>query len=69
MDDIVRQPLDRQYESWNRLDRGVLRRWQPVVPLWYSGVSMAHGSRIRGMADDSLLGMPTWGRIWVAPAT
>jgi peptide/nickel transport system substrate-binding protein len=66
MDRLVREPLAKQYPDWNGLDRTILRRWQPVVPLWYAGVAMAHGSRIEGMADDPVHGMPTWGRIWVS---
>jgi peptide/nickel transport system substrate-binding protein len=62
-------PLEDQPDAWSRLDRRVLRRWQPVVPLWYGGVAMAHGSRIEGMADDSVRGMPTWTQIWVSPGS
>ncbi|MGC4112137.1 MAG: ABC transporter substrate-binding protein [Nocardioides sp.] len=58
-------PLDLSGPAWNRLDHAVLRRWQPIVPLWYTGVAMAHGSRIEGMADDTVTGMPTWSHLWV----
>jgi peptide/nickel transport system substrate-binding protein len=60
-------PLEQMGEAWNRLDHHVLRRWSPIVPLWYGGVAMAHGTRIEGMADDSVLGMPTWKSLWVSP--
>jgi len=64
---IERLPLDQMPAPWNRLDRDVMRHRQPVVPLWYGGVAMQHGSRIQGMADDTVLGMPTWGTLWVSP--
>jgi peptide/nickel transport system substrate-binding protein len=64
---IERLPFDQVAEAWNRLDHQVLVRHQPIVPLWYAGVAMAHGSRIEGMQDDTVHGMPTWGRIWVSP--
>lgn len=64
---IRRLPLEQQAQQWNRLDAATMRRWFPVVPIAYGGVAMAHGSRIRGMYDDSVRGMPTWGQIWVAP--
>jgi peptide/nickel transport system substrate-binding protein len=64
---IERMPLDLQPPEWNRLDIGTMTRWFPLVPISYGGVDMAHGSRIRGMADDSVRGMPTWNHIWVAP--
>jgi hypothetical protein len=60
-DDIVTQ-------SWPERDR-IMARYFPVVPISYGGIAMAHGSRIMGMHDDSVLGMPTWDDIWVAPAT
>jgi len=64
---IDRLPLDQMAAPWNRLDRDIMRHRQPVVPLWYGGVAMRHGSRIQGMADDTVLGMPTWGTLWVSP--
>jgi peptide/nickel transport system substrate-binding protein len=66
---VERLPLDQQGQAWNRLDRRVLHRWQPIVPLWYAGVAMAHGSRIEGMVDDTVRGMPAWSQIWVADAS
>lgn len=62
-------PLEQQPAEWNRLDVDTMARWFPVVPISYGGVAMAHGSRIRGMHDDSVRGMPTWNYLWVAPAT
>jgi hypothetical protein len=47
----------------------MLRLRQPIVPLWYGGVAMSHGSRIEGMDDDSVRGMPTWSQLWVSPAS
>ncbi len=44
----MRLPFDQIAEGWNQLDHQVLVRHRPLVPLWYGGVSMAHGSRIRG---------------------
>jgi peptide/nickel transport system substrate-binding protein len=64
---IAGLPLAQSDEAWNRLDHTVLRRWSPIVPLWYAGVAMAHGSQIMGMADDTVDAMPTWQRLWVSP--
>lgn len=59
-------PFAEQAPAWNVLDQQVMKRWVPVVPLWYGGVAMAHGSRIQGMYDDSVHGMPTWQQLWVS---
>jgi peptide/nickel transport system substrate-binding protein len=63
---IHRMPIDQQAAPWNRLDVTALSRWFPVIPVSYGGVDMAHGSRIMGMHDDNVRGMPTWNDIWVA---
>lgn len=65
---IVRLPLDQIPDAWNALDHHVIGHLSPIVPLWYGGVSMAHGSRIQGMADDNVRGMPTWSQIWISDA-
>jgi peptide/nickel transport system substrate-binding protein len=62
---VARLPLSQQGAAWNKLDHVVLQRSQPVVPIWYAGAAMAHGSRIKGMADDTVRGMPTWQRVWI----
>jgi peptide/nickel transport system substrate-binding protein len=64
---IERMPLEMQPREWDRLDLGTMTRWFPLVPISYGGVDMAHGSRIRGMYDDIVRGMPTWTYLWVAP--
>jgi hypothetical protein len=66
IDYFIHGPLDEQPGWWNALDHTVLERWSPIVPLWYRGLAMAHGSAIRGMADDTTLGMPAWSALWVS---
>ena len=41
-------------------------RWAPEFAVSYGGVDMAHGSRVNGMSDDTILGMPTWQQLSVA---
>jgi hypothetical protein len=42
-----------------------MTKYFPLFPTYYGGVVMAHGSRIKGMYDDSALGMPTWNTIYI----
>jgi peptide/nickel transport system substrate-binding protein len=65
IDQIQLLPLDEQPAAWNDLDQQVMSDYFPLFPTYYGGVVMAHGSRVQGMADDSALGMPTWGTMWV----
>ena len=65
VDQIQLMPLSEQPGAWNALDKQVMTQYFPLFPTYYGGVVMAHGSRIKGMADDSALGMPTWNTMWV----
>ena len=58
-------PLDQQPKAWNDLDKEVMTKYFPLFPTYYGGVVMAHGSQVKGMSDDSALGMPTWNTMWV----
>ena len=65
VDQIQLMPLSEQPGAWNALDKQVMTQYFPLFPTYYGGVVMAHGSRVKGMADDSALGMPTWNTMWV----
>jgi peptide/nickel transport system substrate-binding protein len=65
IDEIQLMPLSEQPSAWNDLDKEVMTRYFPLFPTYYGGVVMAHGSRVKGMYDDSALGMPTWNTMWI----
>ena len=65
IDQIQLMPLDQQPKAWNDLDKEVMTKYFPLFPTYYGGVVMAHGSKVKGMSDDSALGMPTWNTMWV----
>jgi peptide/nickel transport system substrate-binding protein len=67
MSRIELMPLDQQPAAWSALDEQVMKTYFPLFPTYYGGVVMAHGSAIRGMADDPTVGMPTWKQLWVSP--
>jgi peptide/nickel transport system substrate-binding protein len=60
-------PLAQQAAAWNALDKKIAMQYFPLFPTYYTGVAMAHGSKINGMYDDNTLGMPTWKDMWVSP--
>lgn len=66
IEDAFALPADEQPAEWNKLDEEVMTEYLPVVPQWYTGVAMAHGSRINGHANDNTLGAPTFRDIWVS---
>jgi peptide/nickel transport system substrate-binding protein len=59
-------PAEEQPAAWNELDREIMTEYLPVVPNYYSGVAMAHGSRIQGFNNDVTLGAPTFRDIWIS---
>lgn len=59
-------PTDEQPAAWNALDQEIMTEYLPLIPMYYSGVAMIHGSRIQGMENDNTLGAPTFDRIWVS---
>ena len=66
---IQLMPLNEQPGAWNDLDKQVMSQYFPLFPTYYGGVVMAHGSQVKGMYDDSALGMPTWGTMSVGVRT
>jgi peptide/nickel transport system substrate-binding protein len=63
---IQKLPLAQQADAWNNLDKSIAKKYFPLFPTYYGGITEAHGSRIQGMSDDNTLGMPTWKDIWIS---
>jgi len=55
-----------QPAAWQKLEQEIMTKYLPVVPRYYTGVAMQHGSKIKGMFEDNTLGMPTFRNIWVS---
>ena len=52
--------------AWGALEKEILTKYLPIIPRFYSGAAMAHGSRIQGFENDSNGGVPTWKNLWVS---
>jgi peptide/nickel transport system substrate-binding protein len=39
--------------------------YYPAVNLGYSGTAMIRGSKVGGMANDNIRGMPTFARMYI----
>jgi len=63
---VQASPVDQQAEGWGNLEKEILTKYVPIIPRFYSGVAMAHGSKIQGFENDSNNGVPTWKNIWVS---
>ena len=63
---VQKLPLGQQAAAWNAMDKSIMAKYFPLFPQYYTGVAMAHGSRIQGMNDDNTTGTPTWKDMWVS---
>ncbi|MDQ3615165.1 MAG: ABC transporter substrate-binding protein [Actinomycetota bacterium] len=52
-------------QAWGELDEMIMTRSFPAVVTGYSGTATIHGSRVGGMEDDGVSGMPPFNRMYV----
>lgn len=51
--------------AWGELDKYIQQKYFPIVPIGYSGVAYLHGSRVGGMSNDNVRGMPNFQDLYV----
>jgi len=51
--------------AWGDFDETMETEQYPAVVTGYGGVAMIHGSKVGGMADDNVRGMPTFARMYI----
>ena len=51
--------------AWGEFDKMISEKYFPRVNLGYSGTAMIHGSKVGGMAPDSVRGMPTFNQMYL----
>jgi peptide/nickel transport system substrate-binding protein len=51
--------------AWGEFDKTLGTKYYPAVNLGYSGTAMIRGSRIGGMVNDNIRGMPTFSRMYI----
>lgn len=51
--------------AWGQFDKKMEEKYYPAVNTGYGGVAMIHGSRVGGMEDDNVRGMPTFARMYI----
>ena len=66
IDEVLTLPASEQPAAWNALDKEIMTAYLPIVPRYYCGNAMAHGSRVHGHNNDNTLGEPTYKDLWVS---
>ncbi len=51
--------------AWGEFDEKMETEQYPAVVTGYGGVAMIHGSKVGGMANDNVRGMPTMSRMYI----
>jgi peptide/nickel transport system substrate-binding protein len=52
-------------KAWGNFDKTMEEKYYPAVNLGYSGTAMIHGSKVGGMYNDNVRGMPTFSTMYV----
>jgi len=52
-------------KAWGEFDKKMQETYYPAVNTGYSGTAMIHGSKVGGMANDNVRGMPTFSRMYI----
>jgi peptide/nickel transport system substrate-binding protein len=52
-------------KAWGEFDKTMQTEYYPAVNLGYSGTAMIRGSKVGGMANDNVRGMPTFARMYI----
>ncbi len=52
-------------KAWGQFDKTMEEKYYPAVVTGYSGTAMIHGSKVGGMANDNVRGMPTLARMYI----
>ncbi len=51
--------------AWGEFDETMETEYYPAVNIGYAGTAMIHGSKVGGMANDNVRGMPTFARMYI----
>ena len=57
--EILDGPADEAAKKWGEFDKFIEEKYYPAVNVGYSGTAIIRGSKIGGMYNDNVRGMPT----------
>jgi peptide/nickel transport system substrate-binding protein len=63
--EILALPSDEVPAAWGEFDKWMVETYMPEVNLGYSGTAIIRGSKIGGMNNDSVRGMPTLSDMYI----
>jgi peptide/nickel transport system substrate-binding protein len=63
--EILALPADEVPAAWGEFDKFIEETYYPAVVTGYSGTAIIRGSKIGGMYNDSVRGMPTFADMYI----
>ena len=63
--EILGMPADEVPAAWGEFDKFIEETYYPAVITGYSGTAIIRGSKIGGMFNDSVRGMPTFADMYI----
>jgi peptide/nickel transport system substrate-binding protein len=64
--EILGMDADDVPAAWGEFDKWMEETYYPAVVTGYSGVAFIHGSKVGGMYNDAVRGMPTFADMYIA---
>src|SRR5690606_2987843 len=64
MDKILSMPADKALAEWGKLDKLIMEKYLPAVPLGEGGTTLLRGSKVGGMQVDSILASPDYTQMY-----
>ena len=66
INEVFELPAEEQPAAWQALEEEIMTEYLPVIPRYFGGVALSHGSKVNGMNIDNTLGMPTFKDIYLS---
>ena len=63
--EILGMPADEVPAAWGEFDKFIMETYYPAVVTGYSGTAIIRGSKIGGMFNDTVRGMPTFDDMYI----
>ena len=63
--EILDGKADEAAEGWDELDKLIEEKYYPAVNMGYAGTAIIRGSKIGGMYNDNVRGMPTFQPMYI----
>ncbi|HET7477361.1 MAG TPA: ABC transporter substrate-binding protein [Dermatophilaceae bacterium] len=65
IDAVSNLPFDQQAAAWGALDKKIMEKYLPALPLYYDRTALVFGSKAGGIVNDPTQGLPIFTQVFV----